>query len=84
MVRIRLGLANQVQNVKNQVNELEKIKNSVPVLFVRKIDDFYINEKDGKKIDLSTISKGTKVIIDDIPSPAPQDEREVVMNEEIE
>lgn len=84
MIKIRLGLASEIQNIKNQVNELERLKNHIPVIVVRKIDDYYINEKNGERIDLSTLSDNTTVIIlDDIPYPAPQAESEVVKSEEI-
>ena len=73
MIKIR-NLPSEIQNIKNQVDELDRIKNHIPVIVVRKIDDYYINEKSGERIDLSTLSDNTTVIIDDIPYPAPQDE----------
>lgn len=82
MIKIR-NLSSEIQNIKNQINELERLKNHIPVIVVRKIDDYYINEKNGERIDLSTLSDNTTVILDDIPYPAPQDESEVVKNEEI-
>lgn len=81
MIKIRLGLASEIQNIKNQVNELERLKNHIPVIVVRKIDDYYINEKNGERIDLSTLSD-TVIILDDIPYPAPQAESEVIKSEE--
>ena len=82
MIKIR-NLSSEIQNIKNQINELERLKNHIPVIVVRKIDDYYINEKNGERIDLSTLSDNTTVILDDIPYPAPQAESEVVKNEEI-
>lgn len=65
MIKIR-NLSSEIQNIKNQINELERLKNHIPVIVVRKIDDYYINEKNGERIDLSTLSDNTTVI-DDIP-----------------
>lgn len=65
VIKIR-NLSSEIQNIKNQINELERLKNHIPVIVVRKIDDYYINEKNGERIDLSTLSDNTTVI-DDIP-----------------
>ena len=65
MIKIR-NLSSEIQNIKNQINELERLKNHIPVIVGRKIDDYYINEKNGERIDLSTLSDNTTVI-DDIP-----------------
>lgn len=63
---MRLGLAGEVHRLRDEIENIQQTARTFPV-FVQIINNYYVDEMTGKKVDLRTLPPNTTVIINDIP-----------------